>query len=181
MAKKQDRPAQQKPLRVPIDGIFAIIVILAFVRGFHGYPLLGGILALLAFIAYLVYLGTTENPSLLYHPTFKHWYWIVALWVLTIFISHWLKFRVIPAITTGAMLYHYACICLREDKVRYIPWGVGYSYRTARSEERSFVFWTSIVIFSLLGIGLLLAPFIFNMAAHEAVGLTSKVTHADFM
>lgn len=152
---------QQYKVQAPVDGLVAIIVLAAFISGFKGTPLSSAVLVLLTLTVYLVYLSKAQKPLLLYKPQFAHWYLILAASVLLIVIGQ--KLRYLPIITTGIVFYHYVCICIVERKFRYAPRGFGYSFKTVRDTESPTLFWTCIVLLSLVSIGMLIAPFVIWM------------------
>ena len=42
--------------------------------------------------------------------------------------------------------YYYACIALAEKRVRYVPWGMPFSWRVADASERPAVYWSCVIL-----------------------------------
>ena len=149
---------KRKMVKMPVDGLAGICVLLAYIMCYYDYQVPGGILAIIVFVLYLLYLGIEKNPSLLYQPKFSHWYYLLAAWAAILIFSK--EVPVIQAVATGAMVYHYTCICLHERTLRYVPWATGLNYKTIRDTEGPYLFWSMIGLFSIMGVGLLMLPFI---------------------
>lgn len=143
---------------IPPDALTLMGLVGAFSAAFFGYPLAGLCLATATLLGYLLYLARSTMPTLLYRPIFRHWFGILALWVGALVVGRGARF--VPMIATGGMMYHFACICLYERTVRYVPWGTGFSWRTVRSYERPVIYWGFTAWFSVLGLSLLLCPLV---------------------
>jgi hypothetical protein len=152
---KLDSIKDPKP-RVFIDVFVLFLAILAYSLGSHGWPIAGGIIALITFASYLVYLGMAKCSSLLYRPKFKHWYFIIMGAVLIVvsitrFASEWVDFSIIAF---GTAIYYYPCICLYEGTIRLSGGGI------IRKAEKPVRFWIVACLFSLLGLLTIMAPFL---------------------
>jgi hypothetical protein len=67
----------------------------------------------------------------------------------------------------GVAIFYAGCVALVERQVRYVPWGAGFLWRTARQSDRPFVYWAVVALFFALSACLLLLQF---LAAAGIVG-----------
>ena len=142
-----------------MDVAAASLVLVAYVAMFHGHPIIGGVLAFPVLTGYLFYLGAVREPRLIYRPRFKHWIFALILFFIAMVVVQ--RPGPIQAIAAGLMCYHYTCVCLFERTVRYVPWGAGYfRWKTISDTTSPRMYWTFILFFAAMGIGILLALFV---------------------
>jgi vacuolar-type H+-ATPase subunit I/STV1 len=46
----------------------------------------------------------------------------------------------------GLPIYHYGCVSLAERKYRYLPWGLGWSWRTVEKAHLPILYWVLIAL-----------------------------------
>jgi hypothetical protein len=155
-------PPRLDPVRaaacVPRDALLAASLLAALALGALGHPLLAGGLTLLSTGAYVAYLVRAPSPRLLYRPRFRHWLGVLGLWALLMILLRLAQGRppgpLLLSFAVGLLVFHYACVCVYERAVHAV-WAT-----TIRMSENPclWLFWTGL--FVLLGIGLLVLPFL---------------------
>ena len=52
----------------------------------------------------------------------------------------------ISHIARSSKNYHYSCVSLADRKARYVPWGIGFTWRTVTAAERPGVYLVSVAV-----------------------------------
>jgi len=145
--------------RLPRDVLAVTVLGVAYVLGGTGHPRAGALLTLAAAGAHLTYLAVSPSPRVLFPPVFGRWRWVLGAWALALILARQLDqasplVRAIPLFATGAMVFHYGCICVHEGVARVgeLRW---VTFRRWEQPRRYFLA-TGVVV--LAGVSLLLAP-----------------------